>query len=131
MTLSDEKRDALRNETFDLIAEAHVRLWQYNSHIMPGWGQTAGLLKQAAGTIMPARIGEIIDSPRIARERNEANAAATKNKPVKEPVKKAAPKTEKSEKEILLETAKEAGLKVDGRMSVATLKNKLAEQAGA
>ena len=135
MTLSDEKRDALRNEIFDLLAEAHVRLFQYNSHVMPGWARHAGLIKQAAGGIMPARIGEVIDSHRIARERNEAKAfAGIKEKKTKAPktpksvTKKADDKTEKQQ---LIDDARSIGLKVDARMSVATLKAKLAEQAGA
>lgn len=133
MTLSDEKRDALRNEIFDLLAEAHVRLFQYTSHVMPGWARQAGLIKQAAGGIMPARIGEVIDSPRIARERNEAKAFAElekKTKATKTPKSVTKKADDKIEKQQLIDDARSIGLKVDARMSVMTLKAKLAEQAG-
>jgi hypothetical protein len=95
MILSDSEKQKKREEIFELVAEAHVQLFQYNDSIIPGWARIAGLLKQAGGQLSPARIGEIIDSPRIARERNEAaskeKVAPKKNTPKAEttaPVKK-------------------------------------------
>ena len=88
MELSDKQREELRAEIFELLKEAHIKLFQYNTHVHPGWMRVAGNVKVAAGQLLPGRIGEIIDSPNEGRRRNEA-AAKKPVSPKREPTKKA------------------------------------------
>lgn len=86
MELSDKQRGELRSEIFELLKEAHIKLFQYNTHVHPGWMRSAGNIKVAAGQLIPGRIGELIDSPNEARRRMEAEAkkaAAPKHTPTK------------------------------------------------
>ena len=135
MKLSDKEREDLRGEVFDLIAEAHVLMFQFNDHLMPGWPQMAGLLKQVGGRLIPSRIGQLIDSPNIAIQRNKDAAKAKENTPIEKPISKAKKRgipvnvlteSSKSEKDELIDMAKELGIKVDRRMSIETIKGLIA-----
>ena len=94
MTLSDREKLGIKGEIFDLIKEAHVLMFQYNDNLLPGWGRCAGLMKQAAGQLIPNRIGEVMDSPNEAIRRNEAaaKAKATPTQPKVAAAKVTAPK---------------------------------------
>ena len=137
MNLSDTERLALRDEIFDHIAEAHVLLFQHNDNILPGWPQVAGLLRQAGGQVRPDRVGQLIDSPNIAIQRNK-DAAKAAEKPISKAKSKAvAAKVEEvsvvdgamreATKEDYIERAQGLGIKVDGRMKLETIKAKIAE----
>lgn len=145
MNLTDKERGDLREEVFSHIREAHVLMFQYNDHLLPGWPQLAGLLKQVGGRLLPSRIGELMDSDKVAIQRNKDAAKAKESAPTEKPISKAKKRgipvkvldvevveggiPEASQKNLFIAKARKLGIKADARMSIDTIKAKIAEHS--
>lgn len=127
--MGDAEKNNIKNKIFDLVSEAHILMLQHNTNISAGAYQQAGILAQFCRSLMSQRSGDISNNANIARQRNE-DAAKANGKPISLAKNRGVHvkvETEASEKGMLIEQAKDLGIKVDARMSVETIQAKIAE----